>query len=111
MEHDLHTDDMPDDLPDIDAVTPDGEPNLREDAYWQEDLRFLGVPMAIWFACSFGAGILCREWLDQFSLGGHPLGFRFAHPSRSAGLGLRTQSCRQYRAVSCRLGAGAALAA
>jgi len=68
----------PDDLPDIDETTADGETNLREDAYWHENLRLLGVLMAIWFACSFGAGILVREWLDQFMLGGYPLGFWFA---------------------------------
>ncbi|MDC8754049.1 DUF4212 domain-containing protein [Erythrobacter sp. sf7] len=65
-------------LPDIDATTPDGETNLREDAYWHANLRLLGVLMAIWFACSFGAGIIFRSFLDQFSLGGYPLGFWFA---------------------------------
>eukprot|EP00913_Durusdinium_trenchii_P015417 g14478.t1 len=30
--------------------------------------------MAIWFAVSFGAGILLRDWLDQFTLAGYPLG-------------------------------------
>lgn len=34
--------------------------------------------MAIWFACSFGAGILFRNFLDQFMIGGYPLGFWFA---------------------------------
>ena len=34
--------------------------------------------MAIWFACSFGAGILFRDFLDQFTVGGYPLGFWFA---------------------------------
>jgi putative solute:sodium symporter small subunit len=67
-----------DTLPDIDATTPDGETNLREDAYWHANLRLLGVLMAIWFACSFGAGIIFRSFLDQFSLGGYPLGFWFA---------------------------------
>jgi putative solute:sodium symporter small subunit len=32
----------------------------------------------IWFLVSFGAGILFRETLDEFSLGGAPLGFWFA---------------------------------
>ena len=34
--------------------------------------------MTIWFAVSFGAGILFRDFLDQWSLGGYPLGFWFA---------------------------------
>lgn len=55
-----------------------GETSAAEGAYWRENLRLLFALMAIWFAVSFGAGILFREWLDQFSLGGYPLGFWFA---------------------------------
>ena len=47
-------------------------------AYWRANLRLLAVLMAIWFAVSFGCGILLRDWLDQFMLGGYPLGFWFA---------------------------------
>lgn len=65
-------------IPNISATTPDGETNLREDAYWHENLRLLAGLMAIWFAASFGAGILFRDFLDQFRLGGYPLGFWFA---------------------------------
>lgn len=54
------------------------ETNAAEGAYWRENLRLLIGLMTIWFAVSFGAGILFREWLDQFSLGGYPLGFWFA---------------------------------
>lgn len=49
-----------------------------EGAYWRENLRLLFSLMAIWFVVSFGAGILFREFLDQFMLGGYPLGFWFA---------------------------------
>lgn len=49
-----------------------------EKAYWSENIRLLSMLMVIWFAVSFGAGILFRDWLDQFSLGGYPLGFWFA---------------------------------
>ena len=49
-----------------------------EGAYWRENNRLLVGLMAIWFVSSFGAGILFREFLDQFSLGGYPLGFWFA---------------------------------
>ena len=52
--------------------------SAAEGAYWRANLRLLGGLMIIWFAVSFGAGILFREWLDQFSLGGYPLGFWFA---------------------------------
>jgi len=47
-------------------------------AYWRTNLRLLAVLMCIWFACSFGAGILFRPFLDQFFIGGYPLGFWFA---------------------------------
>ncbi len=57
---------------------PDTETNANEKAYWSENLRLLWSLMAIWFVVSFGAGILFRDFLDQFSLGGYPLGFWFA---------------------------------
>lgn len=57
---------------------PDDNETAETSAYWRANLKLLGVLMAIWFAVSFGAGILLREWLDQFMLGGYPLGFWFA---------------------------------
>lgn len=50
----------------------------NEGAYWKENLRLLGMLMSIWFMISFGAGILFRPFLDQYMLGGYPLGFWFA---------------------------------
>lgn len=47
-------------------------------SYWRANLRLLAVLMSIWALVSFGAGIVFREWLDQFFLGGYPLGFWFA---------------------------------
>ena len=52
--------------------------NASESAYWRENIRLLVTLMVIWFVCSFGAGILFRDFLDQFSIGGYPLGFWFA---------------------------------
>nr|WP_262423031.1 sodium/substrate symporter small subunit [Brevundimonas denitrificans] len=34
----------------------------------------MGALLAVWFLVSFGAGILFRDWLDQFSIGGAPSG-------------------------------------
>ncbi len=48
------------------------------DAYWRATLRLLAVVLVIWFAASFGAGIILAPFLNQFSLGGYPLGFWFA---------------------------------
>lgn len=67
-----------------DPVSPadqpaDGEETAaNEGAYWRENIRLLCSLMAVWFAASFGCGILFRDFLDQFSLGGYPLGFWFA---------------------------------
>ena len=47
-------------------------------AYWSANIKLLSILMAIWFIISFGAGIIFRPFLDQFMLGGYPLGFWFA---------------------------------
>lgn len=47
-------------------------------AYWGENVRLLLTLVVVWFAVSFGAGILLVDQLNQFSLGGYPLGFWFA---------------------------------
>ncbi len=59
---------------------PPGHPDDAIDAkgYWRDVLRLTLSLLAIWFIVSFGAGILLRDVLDQFSFGGAPLGFWFA---------------------------------
>jgi len=47
-------------------------------AYWKENLRYLVILLLIWFAVSYGAGILFKDTLDAFHMGGFPLGFWFA---------------------------------
>lgn len=47
-------------------------------AYWKENLRYLVILLTIWFAVSYGAGILFKDALNQFKLGGFKLGFWFA---------------------------------
>tara|TARA_R110000851_G_scaffold51873_5_gene122789 strand:- start:200 stop:463 length:264 start_codon:yes stop_codon:yes gene_type:complete len=46
--------------------------------YWRAVLRLTLSLLAIWFMVSYGAGILFRDFLDQVSIGGAPLGFWFA---------------------------------
>lgn len=48
-------------------------------AYWSATLGLLTKIMIIWFAVSFGAGILFADALNGIKLGGYPLGFWFAH--------------------------------
>ncbi len=47
-------------------------------AYWKENLRYLLILLLIWFAVSYGAGILFADALNSVRLGGFKLGFWFA---------------------------------
>jgi putative solute:sodium symporter small subunit len=46
--------------------------------YWRKNLRLMAVLLSIWALVSFGAGIIFVEPLNNFSIGGFPLGFWFA---------------------------------
>ena len=47
-------------------------------AYWAANIRIITISMVIWFACSFGLGIILRPTLSGISVGGADLGFWFA---------------------------------
>ena len=47
-------------------------------AYWKQNVRLLSVLLVIWFAVSYGCGILLVEPLNAIQLGGYKLGFWFA---------------------------------
>lgn len=47
-------------------------------AYWKENLKYLLILLSIWFAVSYGAGILFKDALNGIKIGGFPLGFWFA---------------------------------
>ena len=55
-----------------------GNKTAAHKAYWRASIRLTTVLLTIWFISSFGAGILFRDFLDQFHIGGAPLGFWFA---------------------------------
>ncbi|MCL6250697.1 DUF4212 domain-containing protein [Altererythrobacter sp. KTW20L] len=67
-----------DDMPPAAAPVGDSANAVVEGQYWKANLRLLGILMTIWFVVSFGAGVLFRDWLDLFRIGGYPLGFWFA---------------------------------
>ncbi len=46
--------------------------------YWRANLRYLAVLLAVWFAVSYGCGILFVDELDAVRIGGFKLGFWFA---------------------------------
>ena len=47
-------------------------------AYWAANIRIILISLVIWFACSFGLGIILRPYLMGISIGGADLGFWFA---------------------------------
>ncbi|MFH7563953.1 MULTISPECIES: DUF4212 domain-containing protein [Oceanimonas] len=47
-------------------------------AYWQENLRLMGILLAIWFTVSYLFGIVLVEALNAFTIGGAKLGFWFS---------------------------------
>jgi putative solute:sodium symporter small subunit len=51
---------------------------MSKRTYWQENLRLVGLCLAIWFLVSFGFGILLLDVLNQVQIGGVKLGFWFA---------------------------------
>jgi putative solute:sodium symporter small subunit len=55
-------------------------PPRSAQAYWGRNLTYVAVLLAIWFAVSYGAGILLAERLNAVRIPGtgFPLGFWFA---------------------------------
>ncbi|MFH6984582.1 DUF4212 domain-containing protein [Marinoscillum luteum] len=46
--------------------------------YWRRNVRYLLILLTIWFAVSFGAGILLVDLLNEIQFAGFKLGFWFA---------------------------------
>lgn len=47
-------------------------------AYWKANLKYLAILLIIWFLVSYGAGIVFKDYLDGFRIGGFKVGFWFA---------------------------------
>ena len=62
------------------SAAPPPSPSSTAARYWRTNLRLLALLLTIWFAVSFGAGILFVDPLDHYRLPGtgFPLGFWFA---------------------------------
>lgn len=56
---------------------PNNNSNDRS-LYWRKNLQTIFVCLVIWAFVSLGLGIIWAEALNQFRLGGYPLGFWFA---------------------------------
>lgn len=64
-------------------VTPEnGQPPPADNGwrreYWRRNLRLMTILLVIWFAVSFGCGILFVEQLNEIVIFNYPLGFWFA---------------------------------
>ena len=46
--------------------------------YWKRNIRYLMILLSVWFAVSYGAGILFVDHLNTIKIAGFPLGFWFA---------------------------------
>ncbi|MEH6537537.1 MAG: DUF4212 domain-containing protein [Psychroserpens sp.] len=47
-------------------------------AYWKENIKYVSILLIIWALVSYGAGIVFKDELNKFRLGGFKLGFWFA---------------------------------
>ncbi len=61
-------------------VSPAGDPRVAAATarYWRSNRRFVVVLILLWAFSSLGCGVLLADWLDQWHVGGAPLGFWFA---------------------------------
>ena len=57
---------------------PSTKPEIPHQRYWRANLLLVGVLLAIWFVFSFLLSIVWVEALNEFQLGGFPLGFWIA---------------------------------
>jgi putative solute:sodium symporter small subunit len=46
--------------------------------YWRANLKILAVLLSVWFLFSSVLSIFLVEWLNEFRIGGFPLGFWMA---------------------------------
>lgn len=57
---------------------PDNIKISKAKAYWKDNIRYVLTLLSIWAVVSYGAGILFKDELNEFRLGGFKLGFWFA---------------------------------
>ncbi len=50
----------------------------KSKAYWKDNIRYLFILLIVWFLVSFGAGIIFKNFLNEFKFGGFKIGFWFA---------------------------------
>tara|TARA_B100001057_G_scaffold261098_1_gene261287 strand:+ start:228 stop:479 length:252 start_codon:yes stop_codon:yes gene_type:complete len=55
-----------------------GKQNSNKNDYWKSNIKYVSILLIVWFIVSYGFGILLVEQLNQFQIGGFPLGFWFS---------------------------------
>ena len=50
----------------------------KQTEYWKENISYVLILLFFWFIASFGAGIIFKDFLNNFTIGGFKLGFWFA---------------------------------
>ena len=50
----------------------------KSKAYWKDNIKYLLILLTVWFLVSFGAGIIFKNFLNEFKFGGFKVGFWFA---------------------------------
>jgi putative solute:sodium symporter small subunit len=65
--------------------TSDGPVDVRDPRvvaaihrYWRKNVRIMGALLLVWAVAGLGCGVLFADALNQYRLGGFPLGFWFA---------------------------------
>ncbi len=63
------------------------DPRLRAATarYWRSNRQVVAVLLSVWAALGLGCGVLLAKPLNQFSIGGCPLGFWFAQQGAIVG--------------------------
>ncbi|NNE31008.1 MAG: DUF4212 domain-containing protein [Winogradskyella sp.] len=51
---------------------------INAKSYWRTNIKYVLILLAVWFAVSYGAGILLKDQLNTIKIGGFKLGFWFA---------------------------------
>ena len=56
------------------------DPRIAESIhrYWRKNVRVMAACLLVWAIAGFGCGVLFADTLNEFSLGGFPVGFWFA---------------------------------
>jgi putative solute:sodium symporter small subunit len=60
----------------MDNYEPDIEAAINR--YWKKNVTIMAVLLLMWAAAGLGAGVLFADSLNNFAIGGYPLGFWFA---------------------------------